>query len=285
MGGSHCRDKFLIPEAVRRMALVSADGLFEPLHDRLHLLFHAALAFRHHSERHAKKCFRNTARDAGQGVAVSPEGYSSPDHVFKIFSLKKSCNRLRHRFLTAFDVVVSRPYLIAGTTEIIAEFTGDIVADLVLSCIFSGHEDRTGHRFRTFDSLRMVMRDFRGPPCHLSGGLKAAVEPPYCRHAHRGSVSVAAVRAHVLVVQPPVEPSAVACVRILVPPAAHGIDKQLLDCFFVRFDALFPGVQQRLRHRERHNAVVGVAGSLAEQREILCLVTPVELIRCADHVA
>ena len=114
MRESHSRGQFFISEAFFRMTLKPVHRLVKPAHNLQHILFQAVNALCHHADRNAVKCLRDTAGDAGQGVAVSAQRYSRPDHILKIISLQEGRYCLRHRLLAALHMVVPRTDLVAG---------------------------------------------------------------------------------------------------------------------------------------------------------------------------
>ena len=246
-----------------------------------HVFRKPAPAFRLQDCGHAVKSLRNAASNACQRVAVSAEGNRRTDNILEVRSFQKCRDRFRNSFLAALDMIVCRSNLIAAPRQVIAELPDDEVPDFFFAASCPGKEDGTRGCFRSFDSLRMVVRHFRRESGHMPGLLQC-VKKPACRgHPHRRAVAVASVGLGIIGLEPVPESAAVSGMRIFPPPFSHGLDQRLPDL------PVFPEltVQQRFRHRDRHDRIIGEVGFLAEERKLLCFVPAVKFVGRPNHIA
>ena len=261
------------------MSMLAGD--IESSQDILHILREPIPALCFQNRRHAVKCLRDTAGDAGQCVAVATERSRCPDDILEIHSFQKCRDCFRNGLLTTLDMIIRRSNLIAGPRQVITELTNDVLPDIILAASCPGEEDGTRGCFRPFDSLRMVVRYPRCESGHMPGFLQRVKEPACRGHPHGRSVAVATIGMGIIAPEPVPEPASVSCMRIFSPPFSHGLDESLPDVLILPELA----VQQSLRHGDCHDGIIGKVRLLAKQRKLLAFITSVKFVGCSDNVS
>ena len=180
--------------------------------------------------------------------------------------------------------MISGPYHIAGSCQIISEHLRDRRPDLLLRRAVNRHKDHCRRRLGSFDPFRMIVGHFR---CHcgdLKHFLKALLaQPGGRRHPHRAAVPETPVRLRVLFVQPHAEISTVAREGISLPVFLHGLDDRLLHHILFGVNT---AVHKPLGHRQSHDAVVRKLRTLRKELEIRRLyIILIKFIGASDNIS
>ena len=175
-------------------------------------------------------------------------------------------------------------------------------SDLLLRASRPRHIDGDGRRLRALDPLGVVVRDLRHRLGEGDGLLHAARRKSRRTDAHRRTIAEAVVGRRVIGDEhPPVEAPAIAAVRIVPPDAPHPVHriraqariKRLLRLCCIReprgirrrcVRCLPLRLHDRLRHGQRHNAVIRRKTALRKKLKVLAAVI-VELKPRTDNIA
>ena len=179
-------------------------------------------------------------------------------------------------------MMIFRSDLIAGSRQVITKFLNDILSNLIFCRTGSRHENCTGRRFSTFDTFRMIMRNFCRQLSEPSGLFNRIIKPSHRRHSHSRAISPATIRLRLPVSKQPVsEPSAVTRIRIISPPNSHCFRYSMMNRFIIRFSIK---AHQCLSHGYCHHRIICKLCSSAEKWKIFCFISSVKLIGCTNHV-
>ena len=172
--------------------------------------------------------------------------------------------------------------LIAGPGQIVSEFTDHIFPDLILLMACPGKENDGGYRFRALHSFRMVMRHFRGPPCHLPGSLQTVIQPSRRGDTHRRAISIAAIGLCSVREEPGIEHPAITRIGSPASPFLHQADQ--LSLHFV-LDRIRSHIHEGFRYRDRHDRIVRVLTLLCEKLKLLRLPSTIKFKSAANDIS